>query len=266
MKILHVGVLQNSASCDIENNLTQIDSLLARYNQRLDIIALTEVFAYRGKHTDYRRLADTIWKYSTRYAEALARARNAWVLAGSIPEKVQNKIYNTSILFNREGKISALYRKIHLFEAFLDNEQRIAETDIFTRGTTPVTANIEGWTAGLSICYDLRFPELYRQYSKEGANILFIPSNFTQRTGRDHWQTLVRARAIENQCFVIAPDQCGKNEVTGIQSYGHSMIVGPWGEILAKASNREVILTVSLNPNEIKRTRHRIPALKHRVL
>lgn len=266
MKTLHVGVIQNSANCDIENNLTQIDSLLAHYNQRLDIIALTEVFSYRGDHRDYRRLADTIWKCSIKYAEALAHTRNAWVLAGSIPEKIQNKIYNTSVLFNREGKIIALYRKIHLFEAFLDNEQRIAETDIFTRGTIPVTANIEGWTAGLSICYDLRFPELYRQYSKDGANILFIPSNFTQRTGKYHWETLIRARAIENQCFVIAPDQCGKTEATGIQSYGHSMIVGPWGEILAKASNRKAILTADLNPDEIRRTRRRIPALKHRIL
>jgi predicted amidohydrolase len=170
------------------------------------------------------------------------------------------------VLFNRDGKIAGLYRKIHLFEALLNSKQKIAESDVFTRGSNPVTVNIEGWVAGLSICYDLRFPELYRQYSKAGAHILFVPSNFTQRTGKDHWEILVRARAIENQCFVIAPNQCGKNEATKIQSYGHSMIVGPWGEILAKASNHETILTVCLNKDDIENTRHRIPALKHRIL
>ena len=126
--------------------------------------------------------------------------------------------------------------------------------------------DIEGWSAGLGVCYDLRFPELSRHYSARGADILFFPSNFTQRTGRDHWEVLLRARAIENQCFVVAPNQCGVNRAIRVVSHGHSMAIGPWGEVLCEAGNREAILTAELDPALLRSTRRRIPALKHRFL
>ena len=119
---------------------------------------------------------------------------------------------------------------------------------------------------GLSICYDLRFPELYRDYSAQGAHALLIPANFTQRTGRDHWEVLTRARAIENQSFVIAPDQCGVNSGTGVASYGHSVVVGPWGEVLALAGDEETVLSVTLEPAALESARNRVPALQHRRL
>jgi predicted amidohydrolase len=127
-------------------------------------------------------------------------------------------------------------------------------------------ADIEGWRAGLSICYDLRFPELFRHYSAHNAAILFVPANFTRRTGKDHWSVLLRARAIENQCFVIAPNQCGVNRAIGVASYGHSMAIGPWGETLCEAGRTEKVMLVELDPALLVSTRKRIPALRHRVL
>jgi nitrilase len=127
-------------------------------------------------------------------------------------------------------------------------------------------AEIEGWSCGLAICYDLRFPELFRYYSRHGAALFFVPSNFTQKTGKDHWETLARARAIENQAFVVAPNQCGVNPRTGIASHGHSLVVGPWGDVLAVAGDKETILTVALQPEALHRTRARIPVLRHRRL
>lgn len=125
-------------------------------------------------------------------------------------------------------------------------------------------ADIDGWPCGLSICYDVRFPELYRLYAKRGASVLMIPSNFTQNTGKYHWETLVKARAIENQCFVVAPNQCGTNASTGVASYGHSLIVGPWGDVLAEGGAEEGVMSATLDKEELARVRERIPALKHR--
>ena len=124
--------------------------------------------------------------------------------------------------------------------------------------------DLEGWQCGMAICYDLRFPELFRFYSADGAHLFFIPSNFTQRTGRDHWETLIRARAIENQCFVLAPDQCGANPHTRCRSHGHSLAFGPWGELLATAADEPTVLRVTLDPQLLISTRQRIPALEHR--
>jgi nitrilase len=118
----------------------------------------------------------------------------------------------------------------------------------------------------MAICYDLRFPELFRHYSAKGAQLFFLPSNFTQRTGKDHWEILLRARAIENQCFIIAPNQCGTNPHTGVASYGNSMIVGPWGEILARFSDEEQVDTITLNIHDLEQIRRTLPALTHRKL
>ncbi|MCX7933834.1 MAG: carbon-nitrogen hydrolase family protein, partial [Planctomycetota bacterium] len=155
---------------------------------------------------------------------------------------------------------------IHLFEARLEDGRVIRERDLYAPGRKPCLAKAAGWPAGLAICYDLRFPELFRLYAQRGALLFFLPSNFTQRTGRDHWETLVRARAIENQCFVIAPNQCGANPATGVMSHGHSLIVGPWGEILAAAGDEETVIAADLDPELLRRSRHRVPAWQHRRL
>jgi nitrilase len=262
---LSVAVIQTEAGRDTARNLARIRELAAAAPEA-DLIALPEVFAFRGGDADYRARGEPIPGPLTEAVAALARARRAWVLAGSIIEKADGRFFNTSVLISRSGQVTAVYRKIHLFEAHLDNGQTIRERDVYEEGREPVLADIEGWRGGLAVCYDLRFPELFRHYARGGATLLFIPSNFTQRTGKDHWEVLVRARAIENQCFVVAPNQCGSNPVSGIASYGHSLIVGPWGEVLAEAGDAETVLQTELDRSLLDQTRKRIPALNHRRL
>lgn len=261
---LRIILLQNSAGADAQRNLAAIERRL-RGAPACDLIALPEVFALRGNDAEYRAAAERLPGPITKRLMALAARARAWVLAGSVIERCRGKIYNTSVLINRHGLIVARYRKIHLFEANLDNGQVIREGDIYAAGDEPVMAAIEGWSCGLAICYDLRFPELFRYYSRRGAVLFFVPSNFTQKTG-DHWATLIRARAIENQAFVVAPNQCGVNPRTGIASHGHSLVVGPWGDVLASACDKETILAVTLQPEDLRRVRARIPVLQHRRL
>lgn len=265
MKTLRVAIIQTSAGPDIEENLCRLDELLADV-AGVDIIALPEVFAARGDTNTYRESAQQVNGPIVERMAELAARRNSWVLAGSIIEKEEASIYNTSVLLDRSGNVVTTYRKIHLFEAQLEDGTVIKESDAYEAGDNPVSVSIEGWHAGLAMCYDVRFPELFRHYAAERAGIVFVPSNFTQRTGKDHWEMLMRARAIENQCFIIAPNQCGENPATGVPSYGHSIAVGPWGEVLCEAGAAEEILIAEVDPGEISRTRDRVPALDHRRL
>jgi predicted amidohydrolase len=262
---LRVTVVQNAAGSDVEANLAWIEARLPPAGAT-DLVALPEVFAFRGGDEQLRAAAEPRDGRAGRWLAAQAAARRAWFLAGSIMERDGERLFNTSLLFDRAGKLAAAYRKIHLFEARLESGHVVRERDVYEPGDTPVLADIEGWRAGLSICYDLRFPELFRRYAAQDATILFIPANFTQRTGRDHWEVLVRARAIENQCFVVAPDQCGANPVNRSRSHGHSAVVGPWGELLAEAGDEPAVLQVALDPALLHATRHRVPALMHRRL
>jgi predicted amidohydrolase len=262
---LRVTLVQVNAGRDLQSNLGRVKSLLAGIGTT-DLIALPEVFAIRGSDEDFRKSAQPLTGPLMNFLASIAHRHNAWVLAGSFVESNGNAAFNTSVLMDRGGQVTATYRKMHLFEAELDSGQMIRESDLWTAGTEPVMAELEGWRCGMAICYDLRFPELFRHYSSCGANLLFVPSNFTQRTGQDHWEILLRARAIENQCFVIAPDQCGTNPHTGVTSHGNSMIIGPWGKILARVEDGEHALTVSLDIHELETIRRTLPALSHRKL
>jgi nitrilase len=262
---LRVTVVQTNAGQDVQANLGRLKHLLSDIGAT-DVIALPEVFAIRGGHQDYRHSAEPVAGPLTAFLASIAHRHNAWVLAGSIIEEAGQHFYNTSLLLNRRGDVVATYRKMHLFEAALENGLVIRESETYTAGSEPAMADLEGWRCGLAICYDLRFPELFRHYSAQGAQLLFIPSDFTQRTGKDHWNVLVRARAIENQCFVVAPDQCGTNPHSGIESHGHSMVVGPWGDVLADLQGGEEAVTLTLDLHDLTETRRRIPALSHRRL
>ena len=168
------------------------------------------------------------------------------------------------MLLNRSGEIEAVYRKIHLFSVELEDGTGIDESDLYTPGDEPATCELDGWTCGFSICYDLRFPELFRAYADLKTDIVFVPSNFTAATGKDHWEILLRARAIENQCWIVAPNQCGINPDTGVESYGHSMLIDPWGRIAAEAGTKPCVITFELDPQAAKDARKRLPVLKHR--
>jgi predicted amidohydrolase len=266
MQPLDLMLLQFGAGPDPEDNLRQLRRMLAQA-PRADVVVLPEVFACRGNRDDYARHAQPVPGPLCAELAGLASARGAWMLAGSLIERADDgALYNTSVLLDPDGRIRARYRKLHLFEARLDDDTLIRESDYYRPGTEPVTADCAGWRCGLSICYDLRFPELYRHYASEGASLLLVPSDFTQRTGRDHWHTLLRARAIENLCYVVAPNQCGTNPRTGVASFGHSLVVDPWGNILAEAGETDAALHARLEPDRLDAARHALPALHHRRL
>lgn len=262
---LTVTVVQNAAGEEVAGNLDRIEKLLSTSGPE-DLVVLTEVFAYRGDDAGYRSRAEPLNGPLMRRLGEWACQRHAWILAGSVLEQAGEAVYNTSVLLDRSGTVVASYRKMHLFEAHLESGQVIREADAYSYGEKPCTVQIEGWTCGLAICYDLRFPELFRRYADAGAHLLLTPSNFTHRTGRDHWEILVRARAIENQCFHVAPNQCGDNPRTKVTSYGHSLVVGPWGDVLTTAGESEMAVTITLDPLALAVVRRRVPALQHRRL
>jgi predicted amidohydrolase len=258
-------LVQLNSGLDADRNVGRAEDLI-RDLAPVDLIALPEVFALRGDDADYQASAQPLdGPLVTRMAR-IASGRSAYLLLGSVMEKAGEHIHNTSVLLNRSGKIAATYRKMHQFEVRLDDGTVVREADTYTAGDEPTITGLDGWQVGLSICYDLRFPELYRRYSREGADLMFAPANFTQQTGRAHWEVLVRARAIENQCFVLAPNQCGINPATKVVSHGHSMIVGPWGEIMSEAGEDEQVLTAELTHGALASVRSKLPALKHRRL
>jgi len=265
MQPLTCSLIQLSAGRGWTTNLTKAKRMI-RACPESDVIVLPEMFTLRANDKVQREAAEEITGPTIQQLAELARKRSCWIVAGSIIERSGAKRYNTCVVLDRKGKTVAVYRKLHLFDVQLDKDHAIQESRSFSAGSEPVMVNIEGWRCGLSICYDLRFPELYRYYAEYAAHILFVPANFTDKTGRAHWELLLRARAIENQCYVVAPNQCGKHPHLGVKSHGHSMVVGPWGAVMARAAYSEGITTGLLNPAEIEKVRRQLPALDHRRL
>ncbi|HMM15560.1 MAG TPA: carbon-nitrogen hydrolase family protein [Parvibaculum sp.] len=198
-----------------------------------------------------------------RALRAVAREKKIWLLIGSLPIRVaDDKLANRSFLVSPEGRIAARYDKIHMFDVDLAGGESYRESRNFAAGESAVTADLPWGRLGLSICYDLRFPQLYRALAHEGARFLTVPSAFTRQTGEAHWHVLLRARAIENGSFVFAPAQGGRHE-NGRETFGHSLIVAPWGEIIAEAGTEPGIVTAIVDPAKIEEARGRVPSLKH---
>jgi deaminated glutathione amidase len=193
----------------------------------------------------------------------LAKELHAWLLIGSLHIKVsETKTANRSYLFAPDGSIAARYTKIHLFDVTLASGESYRESSTVEGGHEAVVADTEFGPVGLSVCYDLRFPQLYRQLAKKGAFALTIPSSFTVPTGAAHWHVLLRARAIENGAFVIAPAQ-GGTHANGRKTYGHSLIVSPWGEVLAEAGTDPGVIVADIDPSLSKQAREKVPSLQH---
>jgi predicted amidohydrolase len=196
---------------------------------------------------------------------ALASELELWLLVGSLPIRVgPDSCANRSFLISPAGAVTARYDKIHMFDVEVGDGQSYRESKSFASGTRAVVADLPeaGVRLGLSICYDVRFPHLYRTLAKAGAEILMVPSAFTRVTGEAHWHVLLRARAIENGAFVIAPAQGGRH-LDGRETFGHSLIIGPWGEILAEGGTEPGIIAATINLSAAKDARRRIPALEH---
>ena len=270
MTKLKVAAVQMTSGSDKEKNLNQAEKLITIARKKgAKFIALPEVFNFRGNLNEASKNAERIPGYSTKFISTLARKFKVWILIGSLMEKsvgvYRGKPFNTSILINPQGKIIAKYRKMHLFDIRLKGKE-ILESSRNQAGEKPTITKIGNTKVGLSICYDLRFPELYRYYSSKDVEIICIPSSFTKLTGEVHWHTLVKARAIENLAYVIAPGQAGTGSA-GIKTFGHSLIIDPWGKILAEGpAIGEAVIFADIDLDYLRKIRENLPALEHRKL
>jgi predicted amidohydrolase len=263
---LRVSLIQVAADQDVTANVDRAAELIRRAGeQHPQLIALPELFLYRGPASGLRESAADLPGPTTEPFARLARELNAWILLGSVAERSEDpqRPYNTSVLLDPAGQICATYRKRHLFDVWIEDGPSDRESARTLAGDESVVAVMEGVAEeadvriGLSICFDLRFPELYREMVAAGAVILAVPANFTEATGRDHWEVLLRARAIENGAFVIAPAQCGIGG--GVATHGRSMIVDPWGTVIGQAPDGPGLLTADLDMDRIAAVRRQLP-------
>jgi predicted amidohydrolase len=263
---LGVALVQLAADQDIKANVDRAGALVRQAGERKPgLIALPEMFHYRGPLAGFRESATQLPGPLTEPFSELARDLNAWILLGSLAERSTDPLrpYNTSVLLDPAGQIAALYRKRHLFDVAIEDGPSDRESARITPGDSSVVATLEGVAdevdvrLGLSICFDLRFPELYRELTAGGAVVLAVPANFTEATGRDHWEVLLRARAIENGAFVIAPAQCGIG--AGVPTHGRSMVVDPWGIVIAQAADGPGVVFADLDLERVIEVRRQLP-------
>ena len=260
------AAIQMLASPDREANLKEAEARVREAAARgAKVVALPEVFNWRGDKKEERRNAEPIPGPTTALMGRLAGELKIYLLSGSLLEEIPggSKAYNTSLLFAPSGNIIARYRKIHLFDVAIENGVSTVESETRQPGEEVVVAETDFCPMGLTVCYDLRFPELYRALVSKGAQVIFVPSAFTALTGEAHWEPLLRARAIENQVYIIAPDQIGKNPKS-FATYGNSMVVDPWGRVLARASDFPGVISAEVDLTYLKKVRAELPALDHR--
>lgn len=265
--IIKVAGIQMASGPQVAANLSEAERLIKiAAEQGAKLVALPEYFAIMGlKDTDKIKVREEEGDGPIqRFLSKMAKKHKIWLVGGSIPLKssVANKVRNSCLVFDPSGKLAARYDKIHLFNLNLGNEH-FREDDTIEAGDGIVVLETPIGTIGLSICYDLRFPELYRAMG--AVDIMVVPSAFTDTTGKAHWETLVRARAIENQCYVLAPAQGGYH-LSGRETHGNSMIVDPWGVILDRLPRGSGVVIAGINPAYQASLRNSLPALKHRTL
>jgi len=258
------------STSDAAANLRQAEALIREAAARgAKLVATPENTSYLGQHAEKVRLAEDLSGPVCAFFSALASELRIFFLLGSFNEKSAHKgrCFNTSVLFDPAGTAVAVYRKMHLFDVDVPDGVSFRESDTVAPGDDVVVASTVLGELGLSICYDLRFGELYRALVARGAEVITIPSAFTAVTGRAHWETLVRARAIESQAFVVAPGQHGAHDDGGLrESWGHSMIVDPWGRLLAEAPDGVGIALAEVDLAEVAKVRRAIPVSSHRRL
>ena len=229
-----------------------------------NLIVLPEKFNVLGSPEELHAGAEPVPGQTTEWAGDLCRELDVWLVAGSIVERVEgdDKLRNTSVLMGPDGAVHATYRKIHLFDVEVEG-MVYRESDAEAPGDEVVVADVDGVELGMAVCYDLRFPELFRIMAVRGARVVSLPAAFTVPTGRAHWEILLRARAIENQAFVIAAGQIGKHPPDH-ESYGHSMIVDPWGVVLAEAPDEVGFIAADLDLDAQRGVREKLPSLANR--
>ncbi len=274
-KPLEVAVAQLGAQDDVAQNLAVIDELATRA-RGARVFALPEGCTILGDVEKKRAAAEPSPRLGEIPSEGLALvtlsrlavARDLWIFAGGLALASGDRARpnNAHVVFRPDGRIAAIYRKIHLFDVDLADGTSLRESDSTTAGRPEsdlVTVDVEGFRFGLSICYDLRFPEHYRRLVDRGAHVLLVPSAFTVPTGKDHWHVLLRARAIESQSYVLAPAQWGRHPGNRL-TYGKSLVADPWGDVIAQATDGIGVTRATLEPKRLADVRTQLPSLKHR--
>ena len=262
------AAVQMTSGEDKDRNLEAAERLVREAAGRgARLVALPELFNCLGRKEQVVEAAEPIPGPTSRRMGDLARRLRITLAAGSICERVEgrDKVFNTGLLFDDSGTLLARYRKIHLFDVDLPGRVSYQESSWMAPGRDIVSADTDHGRLGLSICYDLRFPELYRQLVRQGCRILLVPSAFSLPTGKDHWEVLLRSRAIENQAYVIAPNQYGQH-TPGFATWGHSAIIDPWGVALSVAPDGEGVILARLDARRQETVRRELPALSHRRL
>jgi len=262
---MRIGVVQMDSKADKKANLNRARELIEEAVARgASLIALPESFNYMGPAQDEWAAAETVPGPTSQVLASLAKEYGIWLHGGSLLEKIPGgaKMYNTTVVFDPRGEIAARYRKIHLFDIAIKDGPAVKESDNKASGDAIVIFSAGGVKVGLTICYDMRFPELYRILTLKGAKIIIVPSAYTSFTGKDHWEPILRTRAIENQIYIVAPAQFGTKP--GFQTYGHSLIIDPWGTVVADAQDAEAVLVADLDMRYLESIRRQIPCLDNR--
>ncbi len=266
---MRVAVVQLSSQDDVAANLQRVKHWIgAAAADGAKLVTLPENFALMSDDARKREVAEPIdppGPILSALSESAAK-HGVWVLGGGMPEQSGDplKPHNTSVLVDARGAVVGLYRKAHLFDVTLPDAGTYRESDATTPGRDVVSVDVHGVRVGLSICYDLRFPELYRRLVEQGCRLVTVPAAFTLATGKDHWLPLLRARAIENQVYVLAPAQHGKHP-RGRQTYGKTLIADPWGDVIAQCSDGEGMVSAPLDFSFQDRVRAALPCAQHRV-
>jgi deaminated glutathione amidase len=268
MKSYLAAAIQMTSLPDLEKNLVEAEELIElAVRQGAELVSLPENFSFLGTEEDKIAQANEIALKSEKFLKTMAQRFQVTILGGGFPVPVnQEKVYNTALLIDPSGTELTRYQKVHLFDVNVPDGNTYRESSTVMAGNDlPTVYHSEPLgTLGLSVCYDVRFPELYRHLAYKGADILFVPAAFTAYTGKDHWQVLLQARAIENTCYVIAPAQTGRHYATR-RTHGHAMIIDPWGVILSDAGEKPGVAIAEINPARLEQVRRQMPCLQHRV-
>lgn len=264
-----LAAVQMTSGAEVQANVEQARRLVAEAGQQgASLVVLPENFAIIGV-SDAERAAVAEYPGSGPIQEALskmARESRAWVVGGTMPMRTAGqRVRATCLVYDEQGKQVARYDKIHLFDVRLGNGERYSESNGIEPGEATVVVDTPVGRLGLSVCYDIRFPELFRRLLEEGAQIFAVPSAFTAYTGRAHWETLMRARAIENLAYVVAAAQTGRH-ANGRETYGDSMIVDPWGEVLARRAGEPGVVVADCDLQKLRLVREQLPSIEHRRL
>ena len=269
MKSYLAAAVQMTSVPDLSQNFSQAEELIDLAVRRgAELVGLPENFSFLGDEEEKFIQAEAIAQETEKFLKTMAQRYQIHLLGGGFPVPTETgKVFNTALLLSPDGQELARYEKIHLFDVDLPDGNVYHESGTVVAGnnTRVVYRSPNLGNLGLSVCYDVRFPELYRSLTREGANVLFVPAAFTAFTGKDHWQVLLQARAIENTAYVIAPAQTGYHN-SRRQSHGHALIVDPWGVILSDAGTEAGVAIAPIDPSPLDQVRRQMPCLQHRVV